>query len=93
MRIIDADRAKEIAEVSLGDIFLQTALKLLIDKVPTIDAVEVVHGEWNTVKDDYFGLVALECSVCNNQWWFEDDASFGKYHYCPNCGAKMDGEK
>ena len=43
MRIIDADRAKEIAEVSLGDIFLQTALKLLIDKVPTIDTVPVVR--------------------------------------------------
>ncbi len=53
MRIIDADQAKEIAEVSLGDIFLQTAVKLLLDKTPTIDAVPVVrckdckHYEWN----------------------------------------------
>lgn len=57
---------------------------------PTIDAVEVVHGEWSTIEDDYCGLIALQCSECNAEWWFEDDSSFEKYSYCPNCGAKMD---
>ena len=64
----------------------------IINQFPTVDAVEVVHGKWSTIVDDYCGLVALKCSVCNVHWWFEDDASFGKYHYCPNCGARMYGD-
>ena len=63
-----------------------------IKNAPTVDAVEVVHGEWSTIEDDYCGLVALHCSVCNQEWWFEDDAPIKHYHYCPNCGAKMDGD-
>lgn len=43
MRLIDADRAKDIAETCFGDIFLLTAVKLLLDKSPTVDAVEVVR--------------------------------------------------
>lgn len=61
MRIIDADRAKEIAEVSLGDIFLQTALKLLIDKVPTLDAVPVVRCKDCKYSDGCNG----EFGLCN----------------------------
>jgi hypothetical protein len=70
---------------------VETCIAVLEDQ-PTVDAVEVVHGEWDTIVDDYCGLVALKCSVCNTQWWFEDDASFGKYHYCPYCGAEMKKE-
>lgn len=88
MRIIDADQAKEIAEVSLGDIFLQTALKLLIDKVPTLDAVHVAHG-YNKYDHDS----AFECSVCGFDDWDTLTADNSKYNYCPNCGAKMDRER
>ena len=59
--------------------------------IPTY-MVKVVHGEWSTIEDDYCGLVALHCSVCNQEWWFEEDAPIKHYHYCPNCGAKMDGD-
>ena len=62
-----------------------------IQKMPAVDAVEVVHGEWSTIEDEYCGLIALHCSVCNHEWWFEDDVPIKHYHYCPNCGAKMDG--
>ena len=88
MRIIDADRAKEIAEVSLGDIFLQTALKLLIDKVPTLDAVPVVHGRVIRVIDDDI-TNHQECSVCNGFLPYD----YTYFLYCPHCGAKMDGER
>jgi hypothetical protein len=63
MRIIDADRAKEIAEVSLGDIFLQTALKLLIDKVPTIDAEPVVRCKDCRYYDDSGDYCCIWCGV------------------------------
>ena len=54
-------------------------LNAIIEAQPTVDAVEVVHGEWAIVGD------ACVCSVCN-KWAVQD------YHYCPNCGAKMDGD-
>ena len=88
MRIIDADRAKEIAEVSLGDIFLQTALKLLIDKVPTLDAVPVVHGRWVPVpSSDMMTGKAYKCSECGKM-------RYGSFmpNYCQNCGADMRGD-
>ena len=57
---------------------------------PTVDAVEVVHGRWIEkqepipwCEDDVD--VFCVCSVC-------DCASPGESSYCPNCGAKMDGD-
>ena len=63
-----------------------------IDKLPTVDAVEVAHGEWTTIEDDYCGLTSMQCSECNQEYWFEDEPPIKIYNYCPNCGAKMDGE-
>ena len=52
---------------------------------PTVDAVEVVHGRW------IFGTANhrehMKCSECLHS--YTPDGTFG---YCPNCGAKMDGD-
>ena len=59
---------------------------------PTVDAVEVVHGRWIEKIDMVASYLAeceelfYECSVCNTP-------NFGESPYCPNCGAKMDGEE
>lgn len=42
-RLIDANRAQQIAEVMFADVFIQRAFKLLLDALPTVDAVEVVR--------------------------------------------------
>ena len=67
----------------------------LIDNAPTVDAVEVVHGEWTVIEDDYDDCTILECSVCEVSFRFDEyDGLLPQaqtYHYCPNCGAKMDG--
>ena len=57
----------------------------VIETEPTVDAVEVVHG-YNTYGHDSM----FECSVCG---FVDLDTVLadGKYNYCPNCGAKMDG--
>jgi DNA-directed RNA polymerase subunit RPC12/RpoP len=67
-------------------------LKSVIDQMHTVDAVEVVHGEWEVIEDDYFDLVEMKCSVCGASYGFEDyeDDTPKNYHYCPLCGAKMD---
>ena len=56
-------------------------LHMLLETQPTIDAVEVVHGRWVFRKNwDFF-----VCSECSHE-------SSNYSHYCPNCGAKMDGD-
>ena len=56
--------------------------------------VEVAHGEWVITEDDYLSLVEMKCSVCGESYGFEwfEDIQPKSYHYCPNCGAKMDGD-
>ena len=60
----------------------------ILKNAPTVDAVEVVHGRWE--KAEYNGF--LRCDQCKdvyiNEEWLEDV----KWNYCPNCGAKMDGD-
>ena len=61
-------------------------LKPVIDKLPTVDAVEVVHGRWIDPSKPYFRYTVLGiCSECGE--WAERG-----YNYCPNCGAHMDKE-
>ena len=50
---------------------------------PVADVAPVRHGRW-IMHDDEFGLTC-ECSACHIE-------TMGDGNYCPNCGAKMDGE-
>ena len=54
----------------------------------------VRNGRWEKRKDDYYGLNIIKCSVCSEEWFFEVDADVIElnYHYCPNCGAKMESD-
>ena len=99
-RLIDANEVKHIFVVLseqyygsfTGEAFAK-ALKVL-ENATTIDAVEVVHGEWTIIEDDYSFLTTLRCSVCGEEYCFEeyDEDLPPHYRYCPNCGAKMDGD-
>ena len=63
-------------------------VKEMVNSSPTVDAVEVVHGRWDEVtdQDEIVGEMDFyKCSVCGKLRWFETN-------YCPNCGAKMDGD-
>lgn len=66
--------------------FIEAILR--VKDAPAADVVEVKHGEW--ISDD--GDVLFHCSECEAQistsWDYESD-----WGYCPNCGAKMDGER
>lgn len=53
----------------------------LIDEAPTVE--ERKYGHWLTKKAWH-----VECSECHHVLEFICDVK----KYCPNCGAKMDGE-
>lgn len=62
----------------LAEITLCWCLKKL-SKAPTVDAVEVVHSKWLRHWNNYI------CDSCRSYQFF-------KSNYCPECGAKMDGD-
>ena len=89
-RMIDANDIKYHKRTTCGGHGLYydetIAYKEDIDSLPTVDAVEVKHGWWielPSMEPDY------KCSECGRSyaWWEPSEA-----HYCPNCGAKMDGD-
>ena len=88
MRLIDADAllAKGFPTVYHTEFCTPVIDVADIERMPTIDAVLVVHGEWIFKKppDDWV-LSLYECSVCHHM-------EEGQPNYCPNCGAKMKGE-
>lgn len=94
MRLIDADQIKakllslmdgKAPTPSDTDCVLDGVLNLL-EEQPTETPVK--HGHWEESKclDDCFWV----CSCCK----FPSTAVAAPklYKYCPNCGAKMDGE-
>ena len=54
---------------------------------PTADVVEVRHGKYHNTRFTDGVFYQEQCSICG-EWTYE----YGK-NYCPNCGAKMDGER
>ena len=71
---------------------IATTLYSAIDVVKVqkpVDALEVVHGRWE--KTEYHGF--LRCSECKDAYVADEWVEDGKWNYCPNCGAKMDGER
>ena len=62
-----------------------------IANIPAADVVPVVHGRWvdKMVRD-------WHCSECGQkvprQVYFDGYCYADKLNYCPNCGARMDGD-
>ena len=85
MRLIDADVLAQHVNKKFYEHYGNTKNQAMYDfcrfllkqtrKAPTIDAVEVVHGQWENGNGTNCGQV-----------------DFSKPNYCPNCGAKMDGD-
>ena len=108
-RLIDANALLELvqfrlpidnhnAEVISGCVDIT---RRLIQNAPTVDAVEVVHGRWVDEFEGKYANPKYICSNCTLQALKKEKMDvLGNWHteqaltdYCPNCGAKMDGDK
>lgn len=58
---------------------------------PSADVAPVKQGRWKYEQATINTLARVKCSICG--WWSLDPSIDGAYHYCPNCGAKMDMEE
>ena len=60
-----------------------TSLSAAIHQTPVADVAPVRHGRWT---DEECGFA--RCSLCG----CAHEIEFIEHDYCPNCGARMDGE-
>ena len=64
--------------------------RLAIESVPSADVKKNEHGYWIYHISDVFPADStMECSVCHEH----ESVLLAHDNYCPNCGAKMDGEQ
>ena len=60
--------------------------------LPSVEAEPVRHGKWLS-DNDAFKRMYLVCSLCKRATKIPWYVGGFLYDYCPNCGAKMEGEK
>lgn len=104
MRLIDADALIVLIKKRLKNTAIIGWLCSIIAEAPTIEAEPVRHGEWVTDEYDsgepeaYPAFLDVHCSECGYDigaesgqfgWCYGDPFPMS---YCPNCGAKMDGD-
>ena len=104
-RLIDANELVNHIDCCVGeskDLISSVciAIKCYVEQMPTVDAVEVVHGYWIDSRTvDHMGRItehSIDCSVCNSV--FKDKSREVVKHWkerfkvCPFCGAVMDGD-
>ena len=88
------DRRKLVSDfwkgVEDGSILSYEDTDDLMENAPTVDAVEVVHGEWRLVQVDAGKKTAVvECSVCDAVFEVSLSSLVLNYNYSSNCGADI----
>lgn len=89
MRLIDADSLlREFRNPYLCNV-TQKHISLIAN-APTIDPVR--HGRW-VLATDACGRRAVAIYRCSECKYAVKYTAFVRQRYCPNCGARMDGEE
>ena len=100
-RLIDANalkiafKCREMADIDLyggchiAECFQGYEANEIVDKMPTVDAVEVVHGKWEKANEN---MPIYRCSICKERNLFKNGNNVLS-NFCPNCGADMKDNK
>lgn len=92
-RYIDAEKLTDSIfdwDMTIEDLYY--SLCKLVDDVPTADVQEVKRGYWIPERDpdENNRIQCFHCSVCDDD--FHYIGAFVATKFCPNCGARMDGD-
>lgn len=75
----------------------QYDVEVVLNQQPSIDVTPVRYGHWEEceVLDENCVEVcqSARCSICGRYHTTPYMYYFDQYKYCPNCGARMDGEQ
>lgn len=85
------DELKKFVEKKACDDYYLGGLCDVIDEIKNttaVDAAPVVHARLIKYEPDMHGTEPVECNACNYLF-----ARLYPQNYCPNCGAKLDGER
>lgn len=90
---------REAASAAMPDDYYGWRDKQIFNFIPAADVVPVVHGRWIWDRDGMdWGIGAWRCSECkvmSPMWWNADETNprtKSGHRFCPNCGARMDGD-
>lgn len=90
-RLIDADEVKKRFPIMENDfgMVINERLHKELDKIPTVEAVPLIHAKWmfEEADTDGIGNNRYKCSHCGHGDIHADDVVVD---YCWYCGAKMD---
>jgi hypothetical protein len=85
---------------SLGETTPWTTLTVgeiasIIANRPLVEAEPIRHGKWineppYTADEKY--LKGQECSICHSYFVSDGNKPYSNHPYCPQCGARMEGE-
>ncbi|MGN0509472.1 MAG: hypothetical protein ACI4GX_09550 [Ruminococcus sp.] len=68
----------------------------IVDCAPAADVQPVKHGRWIT-SEIAIDSGCTSCSCCHSEYYIGDlqalEGDNGFVMYCPNCGARMDGDE
>ncbi len=80
---IEREAAIKAAVSAVHDQITAVNVVSALEEAPAADVAEVRHGRWIICCDGYYPY----CSECRNEPQGREMTN-----YCPNCGARMDGE-
>lgn len=94
-RYIEEGHLKTVARAFTNQDF-RDILDEVLEHTDSADVQPVVHGMWEdgTIWYGNFGKTYHICSVCKAKIVGTANTALDwKDNYCPNCGARMDGEE
>lgn len=79
----DLIRRQEAIDIVAKEYQYESDRITALQKIPTVEATSVVHGEWINEYINRYGHPCHCCSVCGFH------ASHQDKNFCPECGADM----
>ena len=85
LKNMDATSPNKVYQTAREDMIYYFIPKI-IDEIPSADVAPVRHGRW--INENFY----TRCSVCGNMAIYDKYGQEVESDYCPNCGARMDGD-
>lgn len=91
--LLDDEELKTLYILSKNRCEVQGLIPVYNTISSTADVAEVRHGEWKI--EEYKNHLNVVCSNCNKEFYVYNQGQYriDRSNYCPNCGAKMEGER